>query len=283
MNEQTIIGISSEDHKLASLFFEKIVPLNYEMDIPDAIKFPLSVSDPNLTKFRGERRSLIPTLLIPVTLDILKSRGHPDEERTKILLHKSEDIIASDIHNYLNTQGIPSIPIFHIQQSYDAYLPNGTKETVEISLMKIPVIDTSNVEWKHILDIRKDKDFRRKLRNFRLFLNENYQGKSPYYVRDSLEKKMEEYEDTCKKHGLQLMLSSISQTLDSKSILGYLGLVSVGILTGQQNIINTTIIGGTVIEIGKATIQVAQKHLEYLSSRENTELAYLIKLKKMFG
>jgi hypothetical protein len=284
MITQPIIGISSEDHKLASLFFEKIIPLYTPpgTHIPEELIFPITLSDEEKFGKFQKTEGGFSKWWQDFKRTIRTSDGKIDYPTVTKWVNVGGNIIALDLHNYLNKKGIPSVPIFYTQQDYDSYLPNGTKESVEISLMRAPLIDTSNVEWKSILDIRKDKDFKRKLRNFRLFINENYQGKSPIYVRDSLEKKMEEYEDACRKHGLQLVLSSVSQTLDSKSMLGYLGLITVGIITGQPNIVSTTIIGGTIIEIGKITIQVTQKHFEYISSRQNTELAYLIKLKNMF-
>jgi hypothetical protein len=282
LNTQPVVGISTEDHKLASLLFEKIIPLNSASDIPNILRYPFNSKDPNYRKIRDtDGKKTVSKILLKIIQDFRES-GTVPEDTVQNFLDENENIAAKNIHDFLKKKDVFSIPIFHTQMAYDTYLPNGTKETLEINLMKAPVIDTSKVEWEQILDIRKDKDFSNKLRNFRLFLNENYEGKSPNFVRDSLEKKMEEYEDACKMHGLQLVLSSISQTLDSKSILGYLGLITVGILAGQQNIVNAALLGGIIVEIGKVTVQVTQKHLEYLSSRENKELAYLIKLKKTF-
>jgi hypothetical protein len=263
LNTQPVVGISTEDHKLASLLFEKIIPLNSASDIPNILRYPFNSKDPNYRKIRDtDGKKTVSKILLKIIQDFRES-GTVPEDTVQNFLDENENIAAKNIHDFLKKKDVFSIPIFHTQMAYDTYLPNGTKETLEINLMKAPVIDTSKVEWEQILDIRKDKDFSNKLRNFRLFLNENYEGKSPNFVRDSLEKKMEEYED-------------------SKSILGYLGLITVGILAGQQNIVNTALLGGIIVEIGKVTVQVTQKHLEYLSSRENKELAYLIKLKKTF-
>jgi hypothetical protein len=190
------------------------------------------------------------------------------------------DIFTQRTHEVLSKNNVRSVPIFNSVDAYNQYLPEGNSKAIEITLYNANIIDTSHLEWDHVLDIRSDKKFTQQLRNFRLFLIDNYQGKDKGYILDSLYKKIEEYEASCKRHGIQLVLSSISQTLDSKSFLGAIGIATAGILTGNPVIASLGVISGAAIEVGRVIVSVLEKKLEYDKNKSDVELSYLIQLEK---
>ncbi|MBI1811293.1 MAG: hypothetical protein HY035_09275 [Nitrospirae bacterium] len=95
---------------------------------------------------------------------------------------------------------------------------NEDSEDITVSLNNLALIDTSKASWDQILEIRKDENARKKLRNLRLFFYENYQNKSKEFIEDDL-KKIDDYKIACKDYGLQTCLSAISATMNSKNLV----------------------------------------------------------------
>jgi hypothetical protein len=199
MNISPTVAISTQDHILASLLFDYIVPINNDRAVPKEVNFEnaLSIQIPKpsldeaysvierftkqLSEFyiTGESDDIIDRIKREKSTAELISQGK--DEKTAIgtvyLLNEADDFRAQHVHRILRENNIRSVPIFHSTRSYQQYLSAGAIEAIEITLNNAKIIDTSKLEWKHVLDIRRDKNFSKQLRNFRLFLNNNYQGK----------------------------------------------------------------------------------------------------------
>lgn len=302
MNASPIVAISTQDHKLASLLFDYIVPVHTRESVPhdinfeyaSSIKIPESTTDEVHDLFRnftkqyeamqndGKLNELINQIKDDELTSELISEGVNEQHATlaTFVTHGVRNTFAKNAYRILHARNIRSVPIFHSIPSYQNFFPGGLSDAVEINLLNAKVIDTTNLEWRHVAEIRRDKNFSKQLRNFRLFLNENYQGKDMGYISDHLQQKLEKYEESCKKHGVQLTLSAISQTLDSKSLLGSIAIATACILTGNPTIASLGIISGTSVEIGKMVVNIMQKKLEYDEKIENAELSYLFKLER---
>jgi len=296
MHSIPTVAISAQDHKLAALLFDYIIPVHSSAAVPDEVKF----QHPELTTFgqtsaekdlsdsmrytkrivQQQPKSWIQKIVTQVPSKELagyRSRGFTDQKIAALqtFVHYVRNLHTAQIHMILTTNGIRSAPVFRSVVGYETYLLPGSAEAVEISLINAPLIDTLNLEWSDILAIRRDKDFTRRLRNFRLFLNENYRGKGPGYVLDDLNRKLEEYEASCRRSGLNLILATLHQTLNSKSLLGALGIATIGVLTGNPI---PGLAAGIVVEIGNLSISVALRRLELSAGIAWSELAYLAEI-----
>lgn len=116
------------------------------------------------------------------------------------------------------------------------------------------------------------------MRNFRLFAYENFFGRSKAYISDRLDEKIYEYEQTCRKHGFELIASPISTLLDSNSFVGISCIIAASVLSGNWQFAVATAIGGAVIETSKLIVNVATQRRSFQSYMNNHELAYLFHL-----
>ncbi len=91
-------------------------------------------------------------------------------------------------------------------------------EYVGLTLLDTPLIDTKNADWDQIVEMRADSDAHKKLINLRFFFHDNYQGKPITYIEDDINKRLDAYKHTSKKHGFDLITSSLSTLLDAKQI-----------------------------------------------------------------
>jgi len=156
---------------------------------------------------------------------------------------------------------------------------------INISIANIPIVNTENVDWENILEFRKDNDSKRKLRNLRLFIYEKYEGKSRAYIEDDIERRVDEYHDTCKKHGFDNKISKLSLLLDSKNLSVIFLSATGAAIWGEPIVAAGTVMTGAVIEIGKMCIELSKKKYAFHMLKNNHEMAYIIeareRLKKM--
>jgi hypothetical protein len=155
-----------------------------------------------------------------------------------------------------------------------------TENDLTLSLANINLIDTSKTTWEQILAFRKDQDARRKLRNLRLFLHENYQDKTRSFIEDDLGKRLDDYNDTCKDWGFDTVTSTISAALDSNSISATILASAGAAIFGESVVVTGTVLAGASVEIGKLIISLIQKRHAFNKIRQDHEMAYIIEARK---
>jgi hypothetical protein len=155
--------------------------------------------------------------------------------------------------------------------------PIGKFQDPSLTLQQLQLIDAGKAEWKQIIEIRKDEASHRKLARLRLFLHEKYDGRSFSFVEDDISRRIEDYEQVCKKFGLQTTLSSLSLLLDAKSLQASLGSGLVAALFGGPA---AALSAAAAVEIGKVAVHVAEKRHEMKSWQAGHELAYIFETGK---
>lgn len=114
-------------------------------------------------------------------------------------------------------------------------LPTGVKQEqqnvntndIQVTLLNINLIDTSQASWEQIIELRNDPELSSSLRNLKLMMHDNYLGKSLAYIEDDMQRRIEKYEHACKSMGLKTISSHISQIKNFLSLNG----VSLGLIT----------------------------------------------------
>lgn len=153
----------------------------------------------------------------------------------------------------------------------------GSNPYSTLVLSGVPLIDTARASWEQILELRKDSDSRRKLRNLRLFFHGNYAEKSVEYISDDLARRLDDYSSVRKRLGFEATVGSISALLDSKNLQGAAaaGIVSA-VIGGPIGAISAAVL----VELGGMALEFSKKCFEIREFENAHELAYLIHAKK---
>lgn len=146
-----------------------------------------------------------------------------------------------------------------------------------VTLSGLNLIDANSADWRQILEVRKDEASRRKLARLRLFLHESYQDKPKSFIEDDLLRRIDDYENTSKKFGFNILTSSLGMLLDAKSLQSSVGAGIVGTLFGGLGVGALT---AAAVEVGKVAINVAEKRHEMQSWQAGHELAYIFGTKE---
>lgn len=186
--------------------------------------------------------------------------------------------IKDIINSFSSSLSVKGIPL--LVPSACLRFQNPMEEDITISLANLPIIDTARTDWDQIIELRKDDNARRKLRNLRLFMHEKYEGKSLSFLEDDIGKRLDEYDSVCREYGFSTITSTLSAVLNSKSLQTTI-VASVGAaLLGNPLLLAGTILTGAAIEIGKIVLEIANKKHAFHKIKNSHELAYIIDVKK---
>jgi len=153
---------------------------------------------------------------------------------------------------------------------------NKVLSDVTITLARMPLINMSKASWKQILEFRKNPLSVAKLRRLRLFLYDNYSGKSSEYIQDAIQRDIEDYKSCCIEHGFEFKTGVLSTILDSKTLLTTGIITFVAFLFGGPSTGCITATIGSTIEIGKVLLTIADKKHSLAKVKDSHPLAYII-------
>lgn len=156
----------------------------------------------------------------------------------------------------------------------------GSQCDPSITLSKLNLVDPSQAEWRQIIELRKDTESHRKLSRLRLFIHKNYADCSFAYIEDDLSQRIEEYERVTRKFGLKTTLSSLSLLLDARALQASAG---AGLIAGLFGGPLVGLSAAAAIEIGKIAVNIAEKYHDLKDWQSGHELAFIFDTKKVLS
>jgi hypothetical protein len=88
---------------------------------------------------------------------------------------------------------------------------------LEVCIKNIPSIIEEQLHWQQVLEVRQDKKSFDSIKRIKKWLNAEFAGKSESEIIESLERNIEDYSISIKKHGIITMTGSISSLLISSA------------------------------------------------------------------
>lgn len=186
--------------------------------------------------------------------------------------------IQSYVNNLSKSIGIKQSSVILPSQCLSYY--NAREDDITLSIANIPIVNTQYTSWNKIIEFRKDKESKNKLRNLRLFLHTNYERKSRAFIEDDIEKRLDDYYYTCKNYEFETITSTLSTALDSKNLQFTIVASAGAAIWGKPIVAAGTILTGAVIELGKILIELCKKKHAFHKIKQQHELAYIIDAKK---
>jgi len=134
--------------------------------------------------------------------------------------------IKDIIVNFRQIYGIEITPIFisktkfeeSIQATYiDEQNKNENCDVLEVSINYIPAIVEDKLSWEQVLDLRRDKVSKDKLKRLKYWINLELKDKSREEIISTLDKMIDDYEFALKKHGVLTTIGGFTSILSSSS------------------------------------------------------------------
>lgn len=146
---------------------------------------------------------------------------------------------------------------------------------VAISLTQIPLVNTRSASWDQILEFRKDPKAVQKLRRLRLFMSENYEGKSRAYVEDDICRRLDDYSEAARQAGFETISGAFGSLVDSKLLAGGLAGSLISTLAGAPVAAAISASGTVMLEVGKLVLQIRKTRYEQRKLLENNPVSYV--------
>ncbi len=147
---------------------------------------------------------------------------------------------------------------------YKLKRPNSfeNKNVFAVCIQDFPSIKEDELSWEQVLDVRKDKKRRERLKRFTTWANKNFANYSPEQIRETLEAELEAYKDALKEHGIKTAVGSFTTLVSSAS--------SIASIISEPSALLLPLLSITAVSINFTTNT-------YLSSLKNKKspIAYL--------
>jgi len=182
---------------------------------------------------------------------------------------------------YSDFEVIELLSLFHspvITIPYEIPFVEKKEDNIEsfiITSKNVAKIDCNNASWSQIVEIKTDKKAYEALRKYRLFWFKNYQNKEIAFIHDDMCDRLEKYKSASKKHGFNVLNTSVETLVKSKSLWSIFSLSLISkILQIPFNIDNILLLGA-VVELGHITLEARKVYLENDIFQKESDIAYL--------
>lgn len=302
INKFNTVGIVSDVDKLklSAILFDKIIPVVKEHNIPEYLisKIPIDYSlikkaiVDDKKKHRERDTRFLSDRILP---QYFEKQNVTEIERAKVIeivenvfnegYKKVGNLSVLELSKQINKGNNLGIPIFDesilLEKLLEDYKFKKPVNKLEIEIINAPIINTDSLDWNQILQAKQDSDFIDKVKRFGLFINKNYQGKDMSFISDDLQIQTENYKNTCKKHGIDLVNGTLKSLTNSKSLFGTLGIVFGSIMLGTPTVASIGGLIGGFLEIGKLGVNIKEHNDKFNSFVSDSPISLIIELEKM--
>jgi len=292
------VGIASDEDKLklAAIFFDNVYNIDKTIEIPVSL---IANTKIDTKPFDEIARSLKDK---PDYLGILAEKLIPKYFENKELINRDEvieiitqtqketkaktyNLFAIEVAKQLTMQKRIGIPLFNESILFDHlerdYLNDSNQEKVEIKIVNAPLISATELDWAQIVEAKKDEDFNKKVKRFCVFINKNYQGRGLPFIIDDLSIQIEDYQNACKKHGINLINETFKSLANSKSLFGTFGIAFCALLAQMPEYAFVTSAIGAGLEIMNLHITVRQYEDKFESFVNESPVSMIFELNRL--
>lgn len=288
------VGITYDESKikLAAIFFDKVFCPFKTIKIPDEIALSFKIPQ-EILDFVKKSVTYDENALAIILDNFIKKQSIFDKntiiEATNHTISETKtqffNALILEIASHITNGKILGVPMFN-NSILNYNFRTDAKQTklfekVEIEIINNLVIDCSALEWKQIVEVKKDIEFVEKVKRFSIFINKNYTGKNLSYITDDLNLQLHDYKNVCDKHGVKLTSETIKTLSNSKSLFGTFTLSILSMLADMPAYAITTATVGAVLELANIKINLKQYRDQYESSINKSPIAFIYDIEKL--
>lgn len=157
---------------------------------------------------------------------------------------------------------------------------NSQTEDPSMVLTGLKLVDTSNISWRYLLEIKEDKESINKLRKLRTFIYQNYKDKPITFIQDDLLNRIEVYETTAKHLGLKTTDSIFKIIFSSGSLIASTAATIFSALSGGPITIPLALGVGSTFMLGNISLELRSHKRDLFKFKQENPITYLVDIKK---
>lgn len=279
-----------DNTKDACLYFDNVIPLNLAHVIPwennddlEAHQILQKVLPPTLLDNSHQLGLSAATLsyleayvnVFPISIGVEAGTKEEMDKRARhffpTLLKRQDEMFAT------LTEPVDTIFGAGGNESND----KSGKEDPALILTGLKLVDTSEIKWRHILEIKKDKESISKLRRLRTFVYENYKNESSAFIQDDLLNRIEVYETTAKQLGLKSTDSTFKIIFSSGSLIASTAATIATALSGAPVTIPLSLGVSTAFMLGNIGLELRSHKRDLYKFKQENPVTYLADINQL--
>lgn len=179
----------------------------------------------------------------------------------------------------LRDRSIQAIPIYDSFGGFEHEYRPGSSECIVAALDGLELAVEGALSWGQVLEMRKDKAAKEKLRRLRHWFDHNMIGKEIPFIVDELATRLSDYEWALKKYGVKTATGVAADLLDPKFIAA-VGASSATLVMAGADL--WAAIGVASVAIGRVALSITSRYIDFRDDiRCGSEVAFVHELKKL--
>lgn len=185
--------------------------------------------------------------------------------------------IADSLFHHKKISAVPVLTT--TSEARDQYKP-GLIAALVTAIAEIAVVDEKSLKWRQVIEFRNDKQARANYHRLIHWLDSEMVGKSREFIRDEIAVRLDRYESSLRKHGIQTLIGTIESIADPAFITSAAALLGVSTWAGVQAAGALTIVS---LGVGRAACTAAKSLLDLNEARRGpgSEIALIHELKRI--
>ena len=164
-------------------------------------------------------------------------------------------------------------------------VPEDASGDPSITLTKLKLVDTSKISWDKLLELRRDETAAARLRDLRLCLVKEYENRDIHFVRDDLERRLENYDRTVRDWELDTRDSALTAIFSSKTFMASSGAMLAAVLAGGPlaTVLAPAAAVGMTFEAAGILVDIRKRRRKLSDLKATDPVAYLVDTRKLEG
>lgn len=191
-------------------------------------------------------------------------------------------IVRGIAEAYGEKTGTVVAPLYASSTNRDAEYQPGDQAVIVAIVDNLGIVDEDKLTWEQVSEFRRDKDARVAFRRFIHWLDAEMVGRPASYIADEVSERLERYEWSLRKHGIERIIGALTTTLDAQNLLGA---SSVGVAV--QMISNSplwSMCAGGGLLVGRAVLSLTTALIERNELKlAQREISYVAEVKRQLG
>lgn len=146
-----------------------------------------------------------------------------------------------------------------------------------MDLSNLDAVDAAKLSWRHILELRRDGDSIKRLRNLRRAVYKDYSAKPAAYIKEDIEFRISEYEDAIRFWNLPTQKGALEIAMTGEALAAVGAAVALALVRAP---LVAAAAAGRAIAVGKVALSIAARKREIELERRRNSMAYLFKLRQ---
>jgi hypothetical protein len=279
-------AIAPTNPKTAALCFDRIW-MGFNTEVPKTIGFrgatPLEIQLLTLFTIGLNIRQIgdvVQSMLINMQAFALfweKIGAKPgDERRTREVFTRG---LADELFVH---RGVTATPSYDSERERNLVYQPGSYDVIVASITHVPVVDENTLSWEQVVELRSDKESRKRFRRFVHWFDKELVGRPVSFISDEINERLEAYRSAVKKHGVSTTLGTLSSILDSKLFIGgSVAGISIAAFTNSLE----TLMAMSGLAVAGAAVHVAKTLVDRGAVKNEThpEIAFVVEAQDRVG